>query len=125
MKPLPMAVPMEVRAAVRAAVLPFVALCLLFAGTAGATLVRKSEDRASGPQPGGVDVVPSGNRVRVQCWQDGRKIIDETDLAVVSLSIAGQLDGLRFRRSGASDGIMSVTTQFRTTCLLTPREKGG
>lgn len=96
---------------------------LLSAGAADATLVRKGDGTSSGPSSGGVDVgVPKG-RVRIQCWQDGRKIIDEADLAVVSLSIASQLDGLRFRRSTDPNGTVSVMTQqARTACLLGKHE---
>ncbi|WP_372395003.1 hypothetical protein ABMY26_03095 [Azospirillum sp. HJ39] len=110
------------------------ALGLLVSGAADATLVRKKNGQSPGAaggaaagdaMAGGVDIAPSGNRVRVQCWQDGHKIIDESDLAVVSLSIASQINGLRFRRSGGADGMVSVTTQSRTTCLLAPLETKG
>lgn len=97
-------------------------LLLLLSGGAEATLVKKGDGRSTGPAPGGVDVgVPSG-RVRVQCWQDGRKIIDETDLSIVSLSIASQLNGLHFRRNREADGSLSVVAQARTACLLGGRE---
>ncbi|KAA0595226.1 hypothetical protein J2848_003579 [Azospirillum lipoferum] len=93
---------------------------------ADATVVRKkssdSSGATSGGAAGGVDVVPAGKRVRVQCWQDGHKIIDEEDLAVVSLSIASQMNGLRFRRNGGTDSTVSVVTQSRTACLLAPDE---
>ena len=99
------------------------------AATADATVVRKKSSDTSGATSGGaaggVDVVPAGKRVRVQCWQDGHKIIDEEDLAVVSLSIASQMNGLRFRRNGGSDGAVSVVTQSRTACLLAPDEGKG
>ncbi|CAO3408834.1 hypothetical protein [Azospirillum largimobile] len=104
-------------------------LGLVATGTADATLVRKkspeSSGATSGGAPGGLDVAPSGTRVRVQCWQDGHKIIDEADLAVVSLSIASQINGLRFRRSGGTDGTVSVMTQSRTACLLAPDDAKG
>ncbi|MBY6261041.1 hypothetical protein EI613_03750 [Azospirillum sp. 412522] len=91
---------------------------------ADATVVRKKSADASGANSGGaaggVDVAPAGKRVRVQCWQDGHKIIDEADLAVVSLSIASQMNGLRFRRNGGTDDAVSVMTQSRTACLLAP-----
>lgn len=96
------------------------------AATADATVVRKksadTSGATSGGAAGGVDVAPAGKRVRVQCWQDGHKIIDEEDLAVVSLSIASQMNGLRFRRNGGTDSAVSVVTQSRTACLLAPDE---
>ncbi|PWC37778.1 hypothetical protein TSO352_09870 [Azospirillum sp. TSO35-2] len=99
-------------------VLSLLPIALLLAGEAGATLVKKGDGTRVGAAPGGVDVgVPTG-KVRIQCWQDGRKIIDEADLAIVSLSIASQLNGLRFRRGGDPDGSLSVMTQSRTACLL-------
>jgi hypothetical protein len=30
------------------------------------------------------------------------------------------MNGLRFRRNGATDGAVSVVTQSRTACLLSP-----
>ncbi|MDR6772314.1 hypothetical protein [Azospirillum sp. BE72] len=109
-------------------------LGLAVTGAADATLVRKKSPENSGATSsgaqgggvqGGVDVAPAGTRVRVQCWQDGHKIIDEADLAVVSLSIASQINGLRFRRNGGTDGTVSVMTQSRTACLLAPDDGKG
>ena len=97
-------------------------LGLLAAGEAGATLVKNGKDKAAGAASGGVEVAPQSSKVRVQCWQDGRKIIDESDLSVVSLSIANQLNGLRLRRTGGPDGGLTVVTQQRTACLLAPHE---
>ena len=99
-----------------------ISLGLAVSQGADATVVRKKDGETSGAASGGVDVAPAGKRVRVQCWQDGHKIIDEADLAVVSLSIASQMNGLRFRRNGATDGAVSVVTQSRTACLLSPDE---
>lgn len=99
-------------------------VCLGLAASHGAdaTVVRKKDGETSGAASGGVDIAPASKKVRVQCWQDGHKIIDEADLAVVSLSIASQMNGLRFRRNGAADGAVSVVTQSRTACLLSPDE---
>ena len=91
----------------------------LLGGTADATLVKKN-GHSVGPEAGGIDVGVARGRVRVQCWQDGEKIIDEADLNVISLSIASQLNALRFRRAGVPDSGLSVVTQNRTSCLLTP-----
>lgn len=103
------------------------AICLGLAASNGAdaTVVRKKDGESTGAASGGVDVAPAGKKVRVQCWQDGHKIIDEADLAVVSLSIASQMNGLRFRRNGGTDGAVSVVTQSRTACLLSPDDGGG
>lgn len=96
---------------------------LLVSGNAGATLVNKGDGKTAGAAAGGVDVSPSThNRVRVQCWQNGRRIVDESDLAIVSLSIANQINGLQVRRSGGPDGTMTVVTQSRATCLLAPHD---
>ncbi len=94
------------------------AVGLLLSGAADATLVNKRDGKSVGPAAGGIDVGASSDRVRIQCWQDGRKIIDESDLAVVSLGIANQLNGMRIRRTTGPDGAVSVTTQSRTACLL-------
>ena len=98
------------------------AVGLLAAGEAGATLVNNGKGKPAGAASGGVEVAPQNSKVRVQCWQDGRKIIDESDLSVVSLSIANQLNGLRLRRTGGPDGSVTVVTQSRTSCLLAPHE---
>lgn len=94
----------------------------LVSGEAGATLVKKGGGKAVGPETGGVDVGTAGGRVRIQCWQDGRKIIDESDLAIVSLSIANQINGIRLRRTSGSEPGLTVVTQSRTSCLLGPHE---
>ena len=94
----------------------------LWAGAAGATLVKNGHGTPVGAATGGVEVgVPQG-RVRVQCWQDGRKIVDESELAVVSLGILSQMNALRLRRPGMGDPTLSLVTQARTTCLLAPHE---
>ena len=95
---------------------------LLVSGNAGATLINKGDGKAAGATAGGVDVTPSKSRVRVQCWQDGRRILDEADLAIVSLSIANQINGLRLRRSGGPDGTVTMVTPTRTSCLLAPHD---
>lgn len=97
------------------AVVPF---CV---GTAGATLVKK-KGNDGGPQTGGIDIGVAKGRVRVQCWQDGEKIIDETDLNVISLSLASQMNALRFRRAGGPETTLSIVSQNRTSCLLGPTE---
>lgn len=94
----------------------------LFAGTAGATLVGKSNGRTVGPEMGGVDIGIAKGRVRIQCWQDGEKIIDESDLNVISLGVGTQLNALRFRRPGRPDTSVSVISQYRTSCVLVPQE---
>ena len=99
-----------------------VAAGLLLSGGAGATVVKNGDGKTTGAASGGVDVTGTNERVRVQCWQDGRKIIDEAGLAAVSLSIANQMNALRFRRTGdPTDPALSVMTQARTTCLLSPQ----
>ncbi|HYG90235.1 MAG TPA: hypothetical protein VD978_28715 [Azospirillum sp.] len=95
---------------------------LLASGEAGATLVNKGDGKAVGPATGGVDVGSSNGRVRIQCWQDGRKILDDSDLAIVSLSIANQINGLRLRRTIGSDLGLTVAAQARTSCLLGPHD---
>lgn len=92
----------------------------LLGSAADATVVRK-KGAEPGPQSGGIDVgVPHG-RVRIQCWQDGEKIIDETDLNVLSLSVASQLNSLRFRRAGEPENSLAIVTRNRTACLLSPK----
>ena len=92
----------------------------LLGGTAGATLVKKN-GHSVGPEAGGINVGVARGRVRVQCWQDGEKIIDETDLNVLSLSVASQLNSLRFRRAGEPGNSLAIVTRNRTACLLSPK----
>ena len=97
-----------------------VAALPLIGSAADATVVRKKGPE-SGPHAGGIDVgVPQG-RVRIQCWQDGEKIIDETDLNVLSLSVASQLNSLRFRRAEEPGNSLAIVTRNRTACLLSPK----
>ncbi len=94
---------------------------LLVSGTAEAT-IKQGDKKPTATTTGGVEVAPKSARVRVQCWQDGRKIIDESDLAIVSLSIANQVNGMRLRRTGSPDSGVTLVTQLRTACLLAPNE---
>lgn len=89
------------------------------AGGAGATLVKKNGHQV-GPETGGIDIGVARGRVRVQCWQDGEKIIDEADLSVVSLSVASQMNALRFQRPGGPERSLSIVSQSRTSCMLLP-----
>lgn len=104
----------------RALTLIVAAAGLLWAGAAEATLVKNGNGKPVGAATGGVEVgVPQG-RVRIQCWQEGRKIVDEAELAIVSLGFASQMNALRFRRPGGVDTTLALVTQARTTCLLAP-----
>lgn len=99
-----------------------VAAVPLLSGAAGATVVRKN-GHSVGPESGGIEIGVARGRVRVQCWQDGEKIVDEADLNVLSLSVASQLNALRFRRAGEPERTLSIVSQNRTSCLLSPKGK--
>ena len=98
-----------------------VAAVPLSIGTAGATLGEKNGHHV-GPETGGIDLGVAKGRVRIQCWQDGEKIIDESDLNIVSLSVASQMNALRFRGAGGRETSLSIVSQNRTSCLLGPNE---
>jgi hypothetical protein len=97
-------------------------LGLLAAGEAGATVDKKKSLKPTGATSGGEAVAPADKRLRVQCWQAGRKIIDESELAITSMGIANQVNGVRLRRLGGPDGAVTLLTQSRTTCLLAPHD---
>ncbi|MCW2237250.1 hypothetical protein [Azospirillum canadense] len=99
-----------------------VAAIPVFSGAADATVVRKN-GHTVGAESGGIEIGVARGRVRVQCWQDGEKIIDEADLNVLSLSVASQINALRFRRAGEPERTLSIVSQNRTSCMLSPREK--
>lgn len=102
-------------------VLIAVAAIPMLLGPADATVVRKN-GHSVGPETGGIEIGVAKGRVHVQCWQDGEKIIDEADLNVLSLSVASQLNALRFRRAGEPERTLSILSQNRTSCLLSPKE---
>src|SRR5688572_21293369 len=87
------------------------ACCGLAAGSAGATLVKKTSEEPVGAASGGVDVPMPKGKVRVQCWQDGQKIIDEENLSVMSMSLNSQANAITFRPQGLNDASASLVTQ--------------
>lgn len=104
----------------RVVLLAILAGALVPAG-AGATIERQRSDQLAGPAAGGIEVqVPEG-KVRVQCWQAGRKIIDEAGLGLLSLGVRTQSNAITVRRLDGSGSapVSSVVTQSRTACLLT------
>jgi hypothetical protein len=73
-------------------------------------------------RPGGVRVAPPG-RVRVECWQNGTKIIDEEDLSVAGIGLPNQVTGMTFNRADDGSGMTSLYTASRTACRV--KQDGG
>ncbi|HSK38961.1 MAG TPA: hypothetical protein VK943_04265 [Arenibaculum sp.] len=70
------------------------------------------------PAPAGSALVPDGP-VRLECWQDGTKIIERTDLAGPALGPAGTDGTIRFGRNDPDGPEAILVTSAATACLIT------
>jgi hypothetical protein len=95
------------------------------AGVAAETVVNESGPPVGAKSGGAASVVPNGS-VRLQCWQHGTRIIDETGLRDAAVNFFDSSNSLRFRRNGSADQmVMLVNPSPETTCLLQEERKGG
>ncbi|WP_158044103.1 hypothetical protein [Skermanella pratensis] len=100
---------------------PFVlglALSALAVGVAAATVVKEGGSQLGARSGGAAPVAPDG-AVRLQCWQQGNRIIDEGDLRDAVVSYFDGSGSLRFRRGSAPGRmVMLLSPAPETTCLL-------
>jgi hypothetical protein len=100
-------------------------LTAALAGMAAATVVNESGPPVGAKSGGAASLAPSG-AVRLQCWQNGIRIIDEASLRDAAVNFFDSSNSLRFRRNGAADQmVMLVNPSPETTCLLQEERKGG
>lgn len=65
------------------------------------------------------------SRLRAQCWQEGVKIIDQTDLEGLSLNAASRESSVSFKRRG-DDGASVFLLPFADgLCLIQPADGSG
>ncbi|EKV25956.1 hypothetical protein C882_3371 [Caenispirillum salinarum AK4] len=103
--------------------LPVLAAALLAAAApsalAGIEQPPEPVPAEAAPVPGGVLVIPADENVRVTCWQDGRKVMEVTNLSVRSVGIPNQVRSLSFQ-SSLSGGTMTLLPQPDSLCLVQP-----
>ncbi|HYI68741.1 MAG TPA: hypothetical protein VEX87_03290, partial [Skermanella sp.] len=100
-------------------------LTAALAGMAAATVVNESGPPV-GAKSGGAASLTPGGAVRLQCWQNGVRIIDEASLRDAAVNFFDSSNSLRFRRNGGADQmVMLVNPSPETTCLLQEERKGG
>jgi hypothetical protein len=100
-------------------------LTAALAGMAAATVVNESGPLVGAKSGGAASLVPGG-AVRLQCWQNGIRIIDEASLRDAVVNFFDSSNSLRFRRNGGADQmVMLVNPSPETTCLLQEERKGG
>lgn len=98
------------------------AALLLLPAAASAGVEKGGTPEAPAAESGGVEVrVPNG-RVRLQCWQNGQKIVDEGRLSVTSLGLGAQANAITFGRPGDGQTAASIVSQNWTTCMLRRQE---
>lgn len=90
-----------------------VALALAAVGTTAAVPTGHEPAHA-----GGSALVPDGP-VRLECWQEGRKIIERADLAGPALGPAGAGGTIRFGQDGRNGPEAILVTSATTACLIT------
>jgi hypothetical protein len=87
-------------------------------GGAAATVVKEGGPPVGAKAGGAPGLFPNG-AVRLQCWQHGDRIIDESDLRDTAIDYFDSSSGLRFRRGSAPDRmVMLLNPAPETTCLL-------
>ncbi|QQP88524.1 hypothetical protein IGS68_21175 [Skermanella sp. TT6] len=93
-------------------------LSALAVGVAAATVVKEGGPQL-GAKPGGSASVAPDGAVRLQCWQQGSRIIDEGDLRDAAVGYFEGAGSLRFRRGSAPGRmVMLLSPAPETTCLL-------
>jgi hypothetical protein len=93
-------------------------LTAALAGMAAATVVNESGPPV-GAKSGGAASLTPGGAVRLQCWQNGVRIIDEASLRDAAVNFFDSSNSLRDQM------VMLVNPSPETTCLLQEERKGG
>lgn len=63
-------------------------------------------------------------RLRVQCWQEGEEIIDQTNLRGLSLSAATRQESVTFKRVGDDQPSVFILAVADGMCLIQPIGSG-
>lgn len=98
----------------------FAGLLVLATGTTGYSEVTKQKRAGEFPMP----IVPDALRLatdtplRVECWQEGRKIIDEEALFGFSVSSLFDRASVSFRRKAQGDPTVFIVSLKHSTCLI-------
>lgn len=69
-----------------------------------------------GPQQS--EVVAPGARLRVQCFQQGVKIMDEDQLEAINVSPSSRSNSLTFKRRGQEGVAVMVFSLDETACVV-------
>lgn len=92
--------------------------CGAFAGMAGAELAT-----TPGVKPP-VATIPARpvhqNELRIQCWQEGRKIIDERDLRGLSINDATRRESVSLKGTGDETASVFLLPVADAVCLIQP-----
>ncbi len=108
-------------------------LCGIFAGilltAAGATVHGEvtKQKRASEMATPAISQAPriaTGTPLRVECWQEGRKIIDEEALYGFSINSLLDRTSVSFRRAAQGDPTVFIISLKRSTCLIREASRG-
>lgn len=86
---------------------------LLFAALLGPAIGAEITPLAS---PSG-ETVHQAERFRLQCWQEGNKIVDVPNLAAMSVSPDTSRDVISFRRQGQQDSAVVVIPLNDGVCM--------
>lgn len=90
----------------------------LLAAAAGASLVGDGAPPFAPTAESRTPPVPEG-RVRLQCWQQGVRIIDESGLAGTALGLPDLFNALRFRRADTPEQtLVLIAPTGDTVCLI-------
>ncbi len=92
-------------------------LVLLIPITAGSNLV-KAEITTSGAAGG--QSFHQANQFRLQCWQEGRMVVDEPGLQAMTVGPALNGSTISFRRRGEQGASVVLISVDRNLCMTSP-----
>jgi len=103
-------------------VLALTASLSIFASEGMGDIIETSELSKSAElfREGGESVGPRPP-LRLQCWQEGRKIIDQNDLYGMSLKPILEQDSVSFKRKGTQGFAVHIISVDDTICLVQAR----
>lgn len=108
----------------RVLALALAAVALLVAGAPWLAQGEVTKKPAQETPPAEAQIEPrpvhAGVPIRVQCWQDGVKIIDQAGLSGLSINAVTRQRSVSFKRSGDGQPTVFVLPFDESLCLIQP-----
>lgn len=89
-------------------------------GPVGATIVEGKKGDA-GARPGGLEVPVGEGETRLECWQNGRRIIESIDRNRLALGYSSRSGSVVVRLPDGKSATVSMEPLGETYCVVLPR----